>query len=77
MWLIMGFRESPYEGPPESFFVGVYQEHNIAIETCKGLNAEKQKDTHYVVREIEPNKVYDYEWNVLDEDVYNQINTKY
>lgn len=77
MWLIMGFRETAYEGAPEPFFVGVFQEHNDAIKTCNDLNEYKQKDTFYEVREIEPNKVYNYEWNVMDEDVYNQINTKY
>lgn len=73
MWLIMGFRETPSCDAPEPFFVGIFQEHSVASETCKRLNKEKKDDAFYEVKQIQPNKVYDYEWNVMDEDDYIQI----
>lgn len=73
MWLIMGFRETSSCDPPESFFVGIFQEHSVATVKCKQLNKEKKDDAFYEVKSIQPNKVYDYEWNVMDEDDYNQM----
>lgn len=78
MFIIIGFRDTTYNAP-EPFFVGVFQEHKDALETCKCLNKEnkenkeKKNDTLYEVRIIQPNKVYDYDWNVMDEDDYNQM----
>jgi hypothetical protein len=73
MWLIMGFRDVSSADAPEPFFVGIFQEHYVANEICKRLNKEKKDDAFYEIKQIQQNKVYDYEWNVMDEDDYNQM----
>ncbi len=73
MWLIMGIRDTSSCDAPIPFFVGIFQEQHIAIETCKRLNKEKKDDAFHEVKRIESNKVYDYEWNVMDEDDYIQM----
>lgn len=70
MWLILGFKETSYEGPPEPFFVGIFQEQSIAVETCKRMNEETKDDTMFEVKQIELNKVYDYEWTIMGEEEY-------
>lgn len=67
MWLMMGYRDTYLCDAPVPFFVGIFQEHSAAIETCKRLNREKKDDAFYEVKSIELNKVYDYEWNVMVE----------
>ena len=73
MWLIMGFRDTLSCDVPEPYFVGIFQEHHVALENCKSLNKEKKDDSFYEVQQIQLNKMYDYEWNVMDKDDYNQI----
>ena len=56
MWVILGFHEPSR------------QDHNNALETCKSLNKD---GALYEVKKVKPNTVYDYEWNVMDEDDYH------
>lgn len=69
----MGFRDTSSCDALEPFFVGIFQDHSVANDTCKRLNKEKKDDAFYEVKRVQPNKVYDYEWNVMDEHDYNQI----
>jgi len=66
MWLIMGFRDNADCDTLEPFFVGVFSEHHVAVETCKLLNTEKKDNAFYDVITIQANKVYDYEWNIMN-----------
>jgi hypothetical protein len=65
MWLIMGFRESAYCDAPEAFFVGIFSEQSVALETCKSLNKAKKDNAFYDILIVQENTVYDYEWNVM------------
>lgn len=64
MWIILGFRDTLYCHTPVPFFVGMFLDYSIAIETRKKLNKESMDDAFYKVIPIEENTLYDYQWNV-------------
>jgi len=64
MWLILGFRDTLYCHTSSSFFVGIFSDYSIALETRKKLNKETMDDAFYKVIPIEENKLYDYQWTV-------------
>lgn len=75
MWIILGFRESSRDAPPEPFFAGIFPFKDDACATCAQLNKEKEDindSIFYEVKTVQPNTVYDYEWNVMDEADYKQ-----
>lgn len=73
MWLILGFRPCGSSRPPAPFFVGIFTDLDTVTETCSLLNGEKKDVVAYEVKPVKPNKVYDYEWNVMDEWDYLEM----
>lgn len=65
MWIIIGFRNMSI--CPEPFVVGVFTNYQNAINICNELNEEGRDDSNYVVKAIELDTIYDYEWNILED----------
>ena len=66
MWVLLGFMEISSRHPPQPFFAGLFTDHSVAMETCKRLNMNS--GVQYIVKVVEDNKLYDYDWNVNDNE---------
>jgi hypothetical protein len=70
MWVLLGVSNDTVEQETFVYFIGVFDTLLLAKEELKYLmeTTTKSKKSDYIIKQIEVNKSYDYEWSNNEED---------
>ena len=65
MWVLLGVSDDTVEKETFVYFIGVFETLLLAKEELKYLmeTTKKSKKRDYIIKTIENNKSYDYEWS--------------
>jgi hypothetical protein len=69
MWTLLGTCWDTVEQEPFVYFIGVFDDLDLAIQTRENIVKEKNaKRSDYMIKEIIMNKTYPYDWICAEGD---------
>ena len=64
MWILFGTNHDTIENEPAAYFVGVFEDFDLANDEKKKLIIENKSDRYdYFIQYAEINSIYDYFWS--------------
>lgn len=69
MWVLLGISDDTVENETFVYFIGIFDNLNLAqLERDKLILNTNSKKSDYIIKSIEINKSYNYDWSNTDED---------
>ena len=69
MWVLLGISDNTAERETFVYFIGVFNELSLAqLERDKLVLTTTSKKSDYIIKSIDINKSYNYDWSNNDED---------
>ena len=69
MWVLLGVSDDTVEKETFVYFIGVFDNVTIANQKLEDLmNRNNSKRSDYIIKTVNVNAAYDYDWSNSDED---------
>jgi len=70
MWVLLGLYDDTVEQETIVYFIGIFDDLSLAKDKLKKLmeTTTKTKRSDYIIKTIDINKTYNYDWSNNEED---------